>query len=571
MKIIGIHDGHNAAATLLEDGKIVFALEEERLTRIKNHSTFPKEALRFLWDYSNNRPEDIDKFVFSSNHIPAYKNRVTLMKEFKESNAFPTYLRRLAKKTPLLDYAVKKRTRERFSFAVDAGFNADKISFQDHHHSHAAAAYFGSPWWRDDKVLVLTNDGGGDGLCATVSIGAGGNLHKLAEVSVSESIGYLYSMITFILGMVPEEHEYKIMGMSPYGSASRSEALKKRFDALVVFNNESKGITWKRAKGCPHFQYSFQFLKNMLELQRFDIICRAIQDFTEDFMVTWVRNCILATGIKKVAMSGGVLMNVKANKRIMEIPELESLFIYPTCGDPTNSIGAAYAVHAKHCHDHNEPVSIAPLENLYFGPEFSDDVIKQELNTAGVNYIYCDDIEKDVAALLYKGAVVARFKGRMEFGARAMGNRSILANPANRDTIRVINDMIKNRDFWMPFAPSMIEEDAREILVNPKNISAPYMILSFDCAIAHDKIYAASHPYDRTLRPQVVYEKWNPDYYRLIKNFKELSGTGVVLNTSFNLHGFPIVCKPGDAIDVFKQSGLKHLAIGNYLVTKEKN
>ncbi len=568
MKIIGIHDGHNAAATLLEDDRIVFALEEERLTRIKNHSAFPGQAIRFLLNYTGNGPEDIDKFVFSSKHIPAYKNRDTLMMEFRESSGFPTYMRRLAKQTPLYDLTVKKRTRERLSFAVEAGFKKEKISLLDHHLCHAAAAYFGCPWWNDEKVLVLTNDGGGDGLCATVSIGEAGRLRKLVEVPVSESIGYLYSMITFILGMVPEEHEYKLMGMSPYGSASRSESLKKRFDSLIAFDKASRGITWKRTVNCPPFQYSYRFIKNMLELQRFDIVCRAIQDFTEDFIATWVRNCVQATGIRKVALSGGVFMNVKANKRIMEIPELESLFIFPSCGDPTNSMGAVYQTYAEQCVDHDEPVSLAPLENLYCGPEFSDDVIKTVLDTTGVNYKYCDDIEKEAAQILFKGEVLARFKGRMEFGARAMGNRSILADPANRDTIRVINDMIKNRDFWMPFAPSVIEDEAENVLVNPKKIPAPYMILSFDSAISHDKIYAASHPYDRTLRPQVVYEKWNPDYYRLIKYFKELSGTGVVLNTSFNLHGYPIVCKPCEALEVFTKSGLKHLAIGNYLVTK---
>jgi carbamoyltransferase len=569
MKIIGVHDGHNAAATLLEDGKIVFAIEEERLTGIKNHSTFPKHAIQYLLDYTNQRPQDIDTFVFSSNHIPEYKTRESLMQQFKESNSLSTKLKRLAKKTPLWDYKVKKRTKERFSFAVDAGFKAETIHFMDHHQSHAAAAYFGSPWWRDEKILVLTNDGGGDGLCATVSIGRGGRLRRLAEVPVSESIGYLYSMITFILGMVPEEHEYKIMGMSPYGSASRSEALSKMFASLVRFDQKSKGITWKRTKGCPHFQYSYRYLKKLLDLQRFDIICRAIQDFTEDFMVTWVSNCIQATGIRKVVMAGGVLMNVKANKRIMEIPALESLFIYPTCGDPTNSMGAAYYMFAKHCQDQNIPISLSPLEDLYFGPEFPNEVIKQELDTARVHYTFFEDIEKKVATLLFKGEVVARFKGRMEFGARAMGNRSILANPENRDTIKVINEMIKNRDFWMPFAPSLIEEEAENILVNPKKIPAPYMIMSFDCGIPHEKIYTASHPYDHTLRPQVVFEKWNPDYYRLIRNVKELSGIGVILNTSFNLHGFPIVCKPSEAINVFNNSGLKHMAIGDYLVSKE--
>jgi carbamoyltransferase len=156
----------------------------------------------------------------------------------------------------------------------------------------------------------------------------------------------------------------------------------------------------------------------------------------------------------------------------------------------------------------------------------------------------------------------------MEFGARAMGNRSILANPADHRVIRTINDMIKNRDFWMPFAPSLIAEEENIVLTNPKHMPAPYMIMSFDSIIDHSRIFAASHPYDRTVRPQVVYRDWNTDYHRLISYFKDITGTGVILNTSFNLHGFPIVCSPGDAIDVFHHSGLKYLAIGNFLVRK---
>lgn len=328
-------------------------------------------------------------------------------------------------------------------------------------------------------------------------------------------------------------------------------------------------MTWRRVDGCPHFQYSHKFLRDFIDLSRFDIVCGGLQQFTEYFMATWVRNCILATGIKKVAMSGGVLMNVKANKSILEIPELEQLFVYPSCGDSTNSMGAAYQAYSDLCGQYGAAKNIETLKDVYWGPEYSDDEIRKVLAASGCPFEREPDIEKKTAELLTRGEIVARFKGRMEFGARAMGNRSILANPADHRVIRTINDMIKNRDFWMPFAPSLIAEEEDAALMNPKHMPAPYMIMSFDSKMDHNRIFAASHPYDRTVRPQVVYRDWNPDYHRLISYFRKITGIGVILNTSFNLHGYPIVCSPGDAIGVFHNSGLKYLAIGNFLVCKK--
>lgn len=568
MKIISVHDGHNAAATLLVDGRIQFAIEEERLTHIKNHSTFPKNAIQFVLKYSDLKPTDIDHFVFSSNHMPAYKNKTELMHEYKESSSLCIYLKRAAKRKLIYNFFVKLRTNERMKLALDCGFNREQFLFVDHHLSHASAAYFGSPWWRDEKVLVLTNDGGGDGLCATVSIGEKGQLKKLASVPVTESIGYFYSMITFLLGMVPEEHEYKVMGLAPYAHSSKYEDLLNKFNSLFKFSDSGKGITWSRTNGCPPTQYSYRFFRKLTELERFDLVSGALQDFLENFLTNWIRNCINATGIKKVALGGGVFLNVKANKKILELSELEELFIFPSCGDPTNSMGAAFYTYFNKCKASDVNENLEQLSNIYFGPSYKDSEIEPILRKTGFNIQYFSDIENEVANLLSHGEIVARFKGRMEFGARALGNRSILANPSERKVIKTINEMIKNRDFWMPFAPSILSDYQNEYISNPKNMTCPYMIMSFDSKIDHDKIYAASHPYDKTIRPQVVYEEWNPDFYKLIRYFKQLTGIGAVLNTSFNLHGYPIVCSPDDAVHVFTNSGLKYLAIGNYLLRK---
>ncbi|QQS37252.1 MAG: hypothetical protein IPM56_04670 [Ignavibacteriales bacterium] len=568
MKIISIHDGHNASACLLNNGKIEFAIEEERLTHIKNQSSFPTNSLKFILDQCNLKPSDIDKFVFSSKHMPAYKNREELMNEYLESSSFCTLLKRAAKRKFIYNYVVKRRTKERINMALNCGFRIEQISFVAHHLSHASAAYFASPWWRNEKVLVLTNDGGGDGLCATVSVGENGMMTRLASVNVSESLGYFYSMITFLLGMVPEEHEYKVMGLAPYSHSSKHKHLLEKFRSYFRFNDVDKGITWQRTNGCPHTQYSYSFFKKSIEQARFDHIAGAAQEFLEEFLSEWVKNCIKVTGINKVALSGGIFLNVKANKKILELPEVSELFVYPSCGDPTNAMGACYYTYFNQSELKGNPQKLEVLSNLYFGPEYKDAYIEKILKEGKYNFHRSTDIENEAALLLSNHEVVARFKNRMEFGARALGNRSILAHPASIDVIKTINEMIKNRDFWMPFAPSILSDKMDDYVVNPKKMDYPYMIMSFDSKIDHDKIYAASHPYDKTVRPQVVYESWNPDYYKLIKHFEKLTGIGAVLNTSFNLHGYPIVCSPEDALNVFNQSGLKYLAIGNFLVKK---
>jgi carbamoyltransferase len=262
-------------------------------------------------------------------------------------------------------------------------------------------------------------------------------------------------------------------------------------------------------------------------------------------------------------------MNVKLNKIIMELPEVTDLFVYPSCGDETNAMGAAYNVYAQLA----DYQSMSPLRDFYTGPEYSDAQIREAIDNyrfdRPVSVQETDDIEGDVAQLLARGEVVARFKGREEFGARAMGNRSILADPSRPEVVKLINDAIKSRDFWMPFAPSLLDRREQDYAVNQKNIAAPYMIMAFDSTDRANEFRAACHPYDLTIRPQVVYRDWNPSYYDLLEKFERLTGRGIVLNTSFNLHGYPIVSRPEDALHVLDQSGLAWLAIGNFLLHKQ--
>jgi carbamoyltransferase len=291
-------------------------------------------------------------------------------------------------------------------------------------------------------------------------------------------------------------------------------------------------------------------------------------------LIEWVRNCVRETGIHRVACGGGVFMNVKANKEILALPEVEQLFVFPSCGDETNSIGAAYWVYAQERLRSNQPVDIEALGPIYWGGGFDDSevetALKQYKGTNRIHYKHVENIEHLTAETLARGEVVARAKGRMEFGARALGNRSILARADNMEAVRVINDMVKNRDFWMPFAPAVLAERAEEYYLKPKPMFAPYMIIAFDSRPeARARCVAGQHPYDHSVRPQEVTEEWNPDFYRLIKYYEEITGEGIVLNTSFNLHGYPVVYKPLEALSVLDGSGLKFLALGNWWVWKD--
>jgi carbamoyltransferase len=317
-------------------------------------------------------------------------------------------------------------------------------------------------------------------------------------------------------------------------------------------------------------------LRKDTELLRFDWICAGLQEMTEEVICKWIQNCIQKTGIRRIALSGGVFMNIKVNKCVMELDEVESLYVMPSCGDETTSFGAAYQIYyEKYCQkaksNSNSPF---PFKELYLGNDIDDgetESVLQKYTTEGYRFRfqYKNDIGQHIAQLLADKKVVARCKGRMEFGARALGNRSILADPSELKLLREVNLMVKKRDFWMPFAPVILKERASEYIVNPKNIDSPYMMMSYDTTSKRGDFIAAAHQADLTARPQIITEDRNPEYYRILKEFEKITGRGVLLNTSFNLHGFPIVYGPEEAMWVFVNSGLRYLAVGNFLAWKE--
>jgi carbamoyltransferase len=570
--VIGVHNGHNAAAALVSDGVLSFALQEERLTRIKNQGGLPQKTLQQIAaDYHQDSSLGYLPVAFGGRNLTACDwKRDDIMKGYgRTSCGFVSTMKRLARRSPAISDSInlrKFRTLEEQLNNVMPGLHPHPVGF-DHHLSHASAAYFG---WGNmkDKILVLTCDGAGDCACATVSIGDQGNLRAIARTEESHSIGAFFGKITYLLGMVPMEHEYKVMGLAPYAENAREAGrIAEEFSQMFEFDPQNPMI-WRRKNGSPAMQFASAYIADHIRLRRFDHVAAGAQLFIEHFLTQWVKNCVQATGIPRVALSGGVFMNVKANKRILELPEVQELFVFPSCGDETNAIGAAWLLYKEKYKEVPRP-----LHHLYLGPDCDD----QQVESAIRNYQFSnpirsfehEDIEFRVAELLASSGIVARFKGRCEFGARALGNRSILANASDMNAVRTINSMIKCRDFWMPFAPSVLAERSEDYFRKPKPMPAPHMIMTFDTREEkRSAIPAAIHPHDFTGRPQEVSESANPAYYKLIKYFEQLTGEALILNTSFNLHGEPVVCTPEDALRVFDISGLQHLAIGNVLLSK---
>ena len=563
--VLGISDSHNASAALLDSEGNLAALQEERPTRIKNYSGFPKRSIAWLLSQAGIQPEDVDIVALAGFHQPPDRDRKALIAEYRNVDYFPSQIKRILRHTPV--FAAKKalRKRERIQRLIRMGFRTAQIRFYEHHQCHAATAYYG--WGKyDAPVLVLTCDGAGDGLCATVNVGEDGRLRRLYALDWSHSIAVLYAVVTYMMGMVPLEHEYKIMGMAPYAKRGDAERIAAKLMDLFVWDPNGLPL-WKRKPGVPHTYYIKPLLRKIFFEERFDAIMAGVQLFTEKMACEFVRRAIKVTGIRRVALSGGLFMNVKANKAIMELSEVEDLFVFPSCGDETNAIGGCYLAQVEHG---NTP---PPLGPYYLGPAWGDREIAEAIERAKekmeIEVLQPQDINQAVAELLAQGEVVARFAGREEFGARSLGNRAILADPRDREVVKRINEMIKNRDFWMPFAASVLDEYEEKYLVNEKKIPAPYMILSFDTTEEGRRdLAAATHPYDGTCRPQVVTKEHNPEYWDLIKKFSAITGVGGVLNTSLNLHGLPLVHSPDDALFVLEKSGLRYLAIGSFLVRK---
>lgn len=579
MKILSIYYGHNATVGFSDNGEMVFLGSEERMKRAKNYWGFPFSAKdfvveKFLNGDANNCDavyvidESLELFDFMSRHQficaatdyrykAAPKILSNYLKHKKESKSLLGFFKRKKKiKNIDRDAAINKLSQL-------IGVKREKIRLLNHHMAHAYAGCFFNINLNNEH-LVFTLDGMGDGICASVNILKDGRLKVISTVDKRNSPGTLYAAVTAYLGMKPLEHEFKVMGLAPYAYSEQAERICAKFERALRLNEKGEFDSAFDMTECNYF------LMEELLFERFDNIAGGLQLFTERLMCGWIKKWTNKTGIKSIVLGGGMFMNVKAAKRISEMDEVNSIFVVPSAGDESVVIGGCYYGNML-----NGKV-VKPINTLYLGRSFDDDFIAEYLEKEDIGDRYLiekydeDEMAVRVARLLAGGEIVARCCGREEWGARALGNRSILANPSDFETINIINQKIKSRDFWMPFTPSILDENFNDYIVNPKNIHALYMCITFDSTgRAKKELRAAIHPKDKTVRPQVVEERNNPGYYKIIKEFKKITGIGAVLNTSFNLHGEPNVSEPKDALHTLDNSDLNYLILGSYLLSKK--
>ncbi len=572
MITLGIHDGHNASACLIRDGRILACIPEERLNREKNYCGIPVNAISKCLEVGGVSPEAVDAVGVAGLLPPVYGlQEITSPKGFRGaySRLSPLFPKSFLRSGSSVKFAVailsKLRNRQEVRDAVMAeGIGADVI-FYDHHTLHALSAYGCSPYYRkDEEVLILSCDGAGDAVCATVNVGKGGRMKRLHTVGHFNSLGELYARTTQFLGMNPTSDEYKVMGLAAYANPQYAEPVYDKIKGCIAVEEDGLGL--RNNTSFTKWRY-LKFLKNTFEGDRFDCVSYAVQRLTETTLKEWVANAVRRTGLRRVVLSGGIFMNVKANNGILSLPEIEELWVLPSCSDDSLSIGAA--MHASMDRGFNK---FELLKDLYLGPEYGEREIETALANFGesLHVQKMDDIEAEIGKNLARGKIVGCFAGRMEWGARALGNRSILADPRDMRSISRINKAIKKREFWMPYCPSILEEKADDYFRADKGYKAYYMTMAFPTlSKARDDIPACMHVYDYTIRPQVVAEDWNPRYHRLIRSFEKETGVGAVLNTSFNLTGYPIVCSPQDALEVFIKSNLDVAAVENFYVTRK--
>ncbi|MCM8782373.1 MAG: hypothetical protein NC828_04915 [Candidatus Omnitrophica bacterium] len=583
--ILGINDGHNASACILKNGEIIACVSEERFNRIKNYLGFPKESVNYCLNFTTIGPKDLDLVVLSwrnpitltqyeknkksaGSKVILDKLRPIIFKGFQSVELYIPLLSRLYDKLygsyshliwPYLNSVRRNIVSEYI------GVEKEKVILIDHHLAHAYAAYYSGQ--QRDPALVFIIDGWGDDSCATLSVIKNGIFQKVSLTPNFNSLGMLYSAITEYLGMKPLEHEYKVMGLAPYASIDQ---INKTYEIL-------KNLIWLdglRFKTKFSSKLFLQFFRNALVGHRFDGVAGATQRIAEILLLEWIKKGIEMFKIDSIFCGGGVFLNVKANMLINELKEVKYNYFCPSPGDESTPIGAAYYGYKLAAEKNSVPFTPRPLANLYLGPEYAEDQIKKTLDESkiwekGYKIRKSGDIEKEIAKLLKEEKIIARFSGRMEWGARALGNRSILAHPSNYDAIRGINEKIKSRDFWMPFAGTVLEERVNDYLYNVKNTPAPFMILAFNTKpLARRELKAIIHPYDFTIRPQILDKDTNPSYRKIIDIFHNITGIGAVLNTSFNLHGDPMVCSPQDALYTLTSSGLDYLVLENFIIEK---
>jgi carbamoyltransferase len=564
MNILGIHSSHDSGASIIQDGRIIAAVNEERLLRKKLYWGPPLKSIEKVFEISGMEPGDIDHIAIAGitpgggphtdfRDTP-FKKRVMEYISFTgipSTHLFTGLYKRL--------YSRARHEREVSDLLQRLGVDAP-VKFVPHHEAHAASAFYTSQFGKD--TLVVTTDSSGDGICSIVCTSEDYELTKRSETPFFHSPGAFYGYVTYNLGFKPGRHEGKITGLAAYGNPDKTYGI---FKGLMGVNKGkleyvSKMGTWGRP--------ATEKLHAMLQGCRWDDIAAGVQKRIEEVCTELVEAAVKRYDCDKVALAGGVFANVKINQRIGEIPQVKKVYIHPHMGDGGLGVGAGLALWADLMLDQGKKPKPNAIDNVYFGPEYSDDEIQETVKKAGLKMKEPGNIEQEIAEMLKKKKVVGRFNGRMEYGPRALGNRSILADPTDKTINDWLNKRLERTEF-MPFAPSLMRESVNQFYndFDVGEIAAQFMTITFDVTgKGVERAQAVSHV-DGTARPQTVTKKQNESYYKILKAYKEVTGLPIFVNTSFNMHEQPIVCSPQDAVNAFKSGSVDVLAIGNFIVT----
>lgn len=560
--ILGVHDGHAAGAVLLKNGEVLAAINEERLTQIKNHACAPKFSIQKVLEIAGVSPAQITLIAVASFirivTDPQTRRKLPL---FMINEILAPYLH--GESYIRASVALLKRIRPRtelFDTLKTLGLAHIPPTFIEHHQAHAASAFYPRPW--RDETLIFTLDGMGDGISSTVSIGKGDTIKRIAFSSFYDSVSdNIYSEITEYLGMKRLEHEYKLMGLAPYGDYTKTMDVFRK----IIRLNPKNPLTFENISRCYSTKLQPLYQKILFQ-KRFDHIAAGTQFLFEELVISWVKNAIKQTGITKIAAGGGSFLNVKANMHLRALAEIDDMFIYPAADDGGLAYGAAIEAYIQYCKKNNITSAIPAIGPIYYGQEFTNDAIVETLKKKKLIRKAQKTDPQHIASLIAAGKIVAHFAGRDEWGPRALGNRSIIADPRNLAVVARLNQVIKQRDFWMPFAPAILENDQEKYIVSPR--FSPFMTETFATTVrAQREIVATIHPADKTARVMTV-NKWNTKFYEIIKSFKKKTKVGAVLNTSFNLHGFPLVSTPEQALWTFQNSGLDALVLEDWIISK---
>lgn len=595
---------HDSAAAILVDGQLIAAAQEERFTRKKQDASFPSHAVQYCLQEAGIQASDLDLIAFYDKPFLKFERLLETYHAFAPRglksflSAAPVWVKEkmfmrkmIWDELEKLDPQVKK--------------NKAQLLFPEHHLSHAASAFYPSPF---EEAAILTVDGVGEWATTTIGAGRGNQIQILKELPFPHSLGLLYSAFTYYCGFKINSGEYKLMGLAPYGNhdservkeferLTKKELVDIKNDGSILLNMDyfdyATGLRmcnnekWHQLFGIARREQESEISQAYMDM------ALAIQNITEEIILKLAKTCVELTGLRNLVMAGGVALNCVANGKLLNSGIIDKLWIQPAAGDAGGALGAALAaLHISQGIERKiDPDSADAMQGAYLGPEFSQIDIQRMCRTYEAphnNYTDFSQLCEDVAKLLEDGKVVGWFQGRMEYGPRALGNRSILGDPRHPEMQKKLNLKIKFREGFRPFAPSVLAEDSHEYFA--LNDASPYMLLvgmvrnqrcnplpdNYADMSIHDRLYflrsdipAITHV-DYSARIQTVHRETNERYWQLIKTFKELTGYGLLVNTSFNVRGEPIVCTPDDAYRCFMRTEMDYLVIANQLFSKKE-